>query len=229
MSGLFRLCSALLLIASWAGAAGQTTAPARPQPLSVSNQALPSGVAGRGYSFQLIANGGTPPVLWQLVQGSLPPGIQLDETSGLLLGTPRSTGDFRFILAATDSGTPRLLARGEFELKINPALTIIWNPVPSVQSESISGELAVSNNLDESLDLTVIVVAINESGKAFVLGYQHFALAPRTSNLAIPFASSLPFGSYLVHADAIGEDANTNSIYRAHLDSSGGLTVVASE
>lgn len=158
-------------------------------------------------------------MLWQLVQGSLPPGIQLDETSGLLLGTPRSTGDFRFILAATDSGTPRLLARGEFELKINPALTIIWNPVPSVQSESISGELAVSNNLDESLDLTVIVVAINESGKAFVLGYQHFALAPRTSNLAIPFASSLPFGSYLVHADAIGEGRE----YEFHLSRPLGL------
>ncbi len=168
-------------------------------------------------------------MLWQLVQGSLPPGIQLDETSGLLLGTPRSTGDFRFILAATDSGTPRSLARAEFELKINPALTIIWNPVPSVQSDTISGQLAVSNNLDESFDLTVIVVAINESGKAFVLGYQHFALAPRTSNLAIPFASSLPSGSYVVHADAIGEDANTNSIYRARLDSSGGLTVAASE
>ena len=83
----------------------------------------------------------------------------------------------------------------------------------------------VSNNLNESLDLTVIVVAINESGKAFVLAYQHFSLAPRTFNLAIPFASSLPFGGYIVHADAIGEDANTNSIYCTLLDSSGGLTV----
>ena len=133
------LCGALLLIASWAGAAGQTTAPARPQPLS--------------------------------------------------------------------------------------ALTIVWNLAPSVQSDTITGQLAVSNNLNESLDLTVIVVAINESGKAFVLGYQHFSLAPRTFNLAIPFASSLPFGGYIVHADAIGEDANTNSIYRTLLDSSGGLTV----
>jgi hypothetical protein len=97
--------------------------------------------------------------------------------------------------------------------------------LPSVQSDTISGQLAVSNNLNESLDLTVIVVAINESGKAFVLGYQHFSLAPRTFNLAIPFASSLPFGGYIVHADAIGEDANTNSIYRTLLDSSGGLTV----
>jgi hypothetical protein len=85
----------------------------------------------------------------------------------------------------------------------------------------------ISNNLNESLDLTVIVVAINESGKAFVLGYQHFSLAPRTFNLAIPFASSLLFGGYIVHADAIGEDANTNSIYRALLDSSGDLTVSA--
>jgi hypothetical protein len=226
MSRLFRLCAALLLIANGAGAAGQTTAPA--QPLSISNQGLPSGVTGGGYSFQLVAKGGTPPMLWQLIQGNLPPGIRLDGASGLLQGTPRSTGDFRFVVTATDSGTPRSVARAEFELKIKPAITIVWNPVPSVQSDTISGQLAVSNNSDESLDLTVIVVAINESGKAFVLGYQHFALSPRTFDLAIPFASSLPFGSYVVHADAIGEDASTNAIYRTHLDSSG-LTVAASE
>ncbi len=164
-------------------------------------------------------------MLWQLVEGSLPPGIQLDETSGLLLGTPRSTGEFRFVLAATDSGSPRSVARAEFALKIAPALTIVWNPAPSVQSDTISGGLALSNNMNKNLDLTVIVVAINESGKAFVLGYQHFSLSPRTSNLEIPFASSLPFGGYVVHADAIAEDANTNSIYRALLDSSGGLAV----
>jgi hypothetical protein len=173
------------------------------------------GAAGEAYSFQLTVSGGTPPVLWQLVQGSLPPGIQLDETSGLLLGTPRSTGEFHFILSATDSGSPRSVARAEFALKIDPALTIVWNPAPSVQSDTISGQLALSNNM----------VAINESGKAFVLGYQHFSLSPRTSNLAIPFASSLPFGDYVVHADAVAEDANTNSIYRARLDSSGSLTV----
>jgi hypothetical protein len=183
------------------------------------------GVAGEAYSFQLTVSGGTPPVLWQLVQGSLPPGIQLDETSGLLLGTPRLTGEFHFVLSATDSGSPRTVARAEFALKINPALTIVWNPAPSVQSDTISGQLALSNNMNKNLDLTVIVVAINESGKAFVLGYQHFSLSPRTSNLAIPFASSLPFGGYVVHADAVAEDANTNSIYRARLDSSGSLTV----
>lgn len=223
MSGLFRLCAALLLIANCAAALGQTTAPA--QPLSVGNQALSMGAAGEAYSFQLTVSGGTPPVLWQLVQGSLPPGIQLDETSGLLLGTPRSTGEFHFILSATDSGSPRSVARAEFALKIDPALTIVWNPAPSVQSDTISGQLALSNNMNKNLDLTVIVVAINESGKAFVLGYQHFSLSPRTSNLAIPFASSLPFGDYVVHADAVAEDANTNSIYRARLDSSGSLTV----
>jgi len=224
MPGLSCLCGVLLLIANWAGATGQTTAPA-PPPLSVSHQILRSGAAGEAYSFQLTASGGTPPILWQLTQGRLPPGVLLNETSGLLTGTPRSTGNFRFTLAATDSGTPRSVTRAEFELTINPALTIVWNPAPSVQNDTISGQLTVSSSLSTSLDLTVIVVAINESGKAFVLGYQHFALPPRTSNLAIPFGSSLPFGGYVVHADAVAEDANTNSIYRARLDSSGGLTV----
>ncbi len=120
MRGFTCLCVALLLISGWTGAAGQTTPSVPPRPLSVNGQALPSGAVGEGYSFQLTVNGGTPPVLWQLVQGSLPPGIQLDESSGLLSGMPRSTGEFRFILAATDSSTPRSVARAEFDTEDQP-------------------------------------------------------------------------------------------------------------
>ena len=69
----------------------------------------------------------------------------------------------------------------------------------------------------DDADLTLIVVAVNEVGKAFVLGYQHFVFNKESSVSEVPFSSSLPQGQYLVHVDAIGEVPSKNAIYRARL------------
>jgi len=61
----------------------------------------------------------------------------------------------------------------------------------------------------------VIVVAVNEIGKAFALGYQHFDLLPKTKEQEIPFESQLPGGRYTVRVDAVGEVSAKNRIYRA--------------
>jgi len=71
-----------------------------------------------------------------------------------------------------------------------------------------------SNNSSNVVDLTVIVVAVNQAGKAFALGYQHFNLPPKTKDQEIPFESQLPGGGYTVRVDAIGEVPSKNRIYR---------------
>jgi len=50
--------------------------------------------------------------------------------------------------------------------------------------------------------MTVIIVAVNEIGKAFALGYQHFNIA-RNVEQVVPFSTTVPNGRYIVHADAI--------------------------
>jgi hypothetical protein len=50
---------------------------------------------------------------------------------------------------------------------------------------------------------------------------------PETVSPIIPFGSSLPYGKYVVHADAVGELESANRIYRARLQTPEALLVRA--
>jgi hypothetical protein len=60
----------------------------------------------------------------------------------------------------------------------------------------------------------VIVVAVNEIGKAFALRYEHLTLPKGAETPDLKFDSSLPLGQYTLHADAVGEVPAKNAIYR---------------
>jgi len=64
---------------------------------------LPAGAAGRAYSYELSAAGGKPPYQWSVRGPGLPPGLSLDETSGVLSGAPTRSGQFTFTVVVTDS------------------------------------------------------------------------------------------------------------------------------
>jgi invasion protein IalB len=95
--------------------------------------------------------------------------------------------------------------------KASPALA--WAAEPTLEVASISGSLAVSNETDADLDETVLVVAVNEIGKAFAIGYQHFTLQSHKVNVPIPFGLKLPPGRYMVHADAISEILTNHKVF----------------
>ena len=63
----------------------------------------------------------------------------------------------------------------------------------------------VSNSTERDFDLTVVIVAVDESGRATALGYQHFPLKKDTAELEIPFGENLARGSYQINVDAVGE------------------------
>jgi hypothetical protein len=57
-----------------------------------------------GYSQTLVANGGTAPYNWAVVSGTLPTGLSLDPTTGIITGTVGSSpGSETFTVAATDA------------------------------------------------------------------------------------------------------------------------------
>jgi hypothetical protein len=82
----------------------------------------------------------------------------------------------------------------------------------------------VSNGSRSPYDQTVIIVAVNEFGKAFALGYQRFNL-PAQAQQVIPYSSSLPNGHYIVHVDAVAEIPARNLIRRARLQTPQPITV----
>jgi hypothetical protein len=75
----------------------------------------------------------------------------------------------------------------------------------------------VSNQTEQDFDLTVIMMAVNETGRATAIGYQRITLKKGTTSLELPFGENLPQGSYELNVDAVAEVAATNSIYRARL------------
>lgn len=95
---------------SWAEAAGgvtcDATMPAASYPLSIFTQTLPDGTTGTPFADQVIAGGGRPRYTYGLVDHpSLPPGLRLNRSTGLISGTPRVSGTYAFTVEVTDSTT----------------------------------------------------------------------------------------------------------------------------
>ena len=58
---------------------------------------------GRPYRVKLLAVGGMLPRTWALTRGKLPRGLRLDTATGILSGTARTAGTFRFTVAVSDT------------------------------------------------------------------------------------------------------------------------------
>jgi hypothetical protein len=85
-------------------------------------QALPLGVAGTSYSFQIQAAG---PALisWNIISGTPPPGLTFTG-GGLLVGTPTGSGIYQFTAQAS-AFNPTQTSTRAFTITINRPLNII--------------------------------------------------------------------------------------------------------
>lgn len=218
--GVF-ICLLLLSLLSIPLAVGQNT-PA--DSFSIRTVNLPKALVNSHFQYQLLVRGGNQPYHWSLSGGNLPAGIKLTP-NGSLEGTPTETGEFHFIVKAADSSQPFLEREQSLVLKVNAPLLARWERYPKVNGRRIEGSVKVSNDTDYDFDLTFIVLAVNEIGRAQALGYQRFTLRKNTTDFQLPFGENLPRGSYQIYADVVGEVAATNSIHRARLQTKAKLAV----
>ena len=187
----------------------------QPSQLEITTTALDSCVVDDPCTLPIRASGGAAPLKWEVTHGSLPPGLQLDPAHGIIGGAPTVAGDREVTVEVSDASEPPQKASRVFHIRTIPALEVDWKKPPALSVTTVFGSVKVSNNSSNVVDLTVIIVAVNEIGKAFALGYQHFNLAPKTLEQEIPFESQLPGGRYTLRVDAIGEVPAKNRIYRA--------------
>lgn len=187
------------------------------EPLLLPTSSLPRMVLRFPYRVQLRTTGGTAPLKWAVVNGSLPTGLYLDEITGLLAGAPTQAGEFRFTVRVTDAGEPSQTQTRTFIASVVAPLMVEWERPPQLEAGGIYGSLRAANSTREDFELTVIVLAVNEYGKAFALGYHHFTLEKESASGELLFGFPLPLGEYIVHADAVAEVAPTRAIYRARL------------
>lgn len=213
------LCLAVIFVSLSTCAHSQ--ARANSQALQIVTPNLPLPDAGEKYEVKLRAIGGVPPYRWSIQATPLPTGLNLNANTGLISGIPESSDEFSVLVQVTDSADPPgthsklLVASG------GAPLTVRWTLRPHVTAANIVGSVRVENGSNDSVDVTVIVVAVNEIGKAFALRYEHLNLAPGKETPDLKFDSSLPPGQYTAHADAVGEVAAKKAIYRDRREQDG--------
>lgn len=91
--------------------------------LTITTQSLPEATTNESYSQTLTEANGTAPFTWAVASGSLPAGMTLDATSGVISGTPASNGVSTFTISVTDSAQPAASDSASFTLTVAP-LTI---------------------------------------------------------------------------------------------------------
>ncbi|HEX2830739.1 MAG TPA: putative Ig domain-containing protein [Burkholderiales bacterium] len=95
--------------------------PAANAPLTFITESLPQFTVGRAKKVSIEASGGQPPYAFALVQGTLPPNLQLN-AKGTLFGTVQSADDDTTIFVEVrDSARPPAQLTQAFDLQIEPA------------------------------------------------------------------------------------------------------------
>ncbi len=194
------------------------------EPIVLQTTTLPKAFLRQPYHFKLEAQGGILPLKWEVTAGSLPEGIDV-APDGTLTGAPTEVDTFHFVVTVTDSGKPVRQLKKEFTLDVVAPLLVEWSRKPRVTGRRVEGAIKVSNQTEQDFDFTFIALAVDPTGRATAVGYQHFTLKKSTDEFEIQFGENLPHGTYDLHADAIAEVAATNSIYRAHLQTAEQLQV----
>src|SRR5437660_270901 len=95
-----------MALSSSKASATLTIAPLAPPPPpapTITTTTIPDATAGVSYGATLAATGGTPPYQWSMASGSLPSGMQLSSSTGVLSGLSSVSGSFSFNVQVSDA------------------------------------------------------------------------------------------------------------------------------
>ena len=97
--------------------------PTKPGTLAISAQ-LPGGTEGSSYSGNVTASGGTSPYNFAVTSGQMPQGMNLNQGTGNVTGTPTVAGSFSFAVTASDAKG----ASTQQGLQIAVSQAAAWSP-----------------------------------------------------------------------------------------------------
>lgn len=203
----------LLLLSAWLnGQQGATPA----APIVIRTTSLPKVYLRQPYHFEMKADGGVAPLRWQVSSGNLPAELTISE-NGEVSGVANKPGEYKFVVTVSDNNKPPHERNQEFTIHVTAPLLVEWSKRPVVNGQRVEGAIKVTNDTEKDFDLTEVVMAVNENGRATAIGYQRFTLKTGTEEFEIPFGENLPHGAYQVNVDVVAEVAETNTIYRSRL------------
>ncbi|WP_395742930.1 beta strand repeat-containing protein [Prosthecobacter sp.] len=156
--------------------------------LSLSPASLANGTLSLSYSQTVAATGGTAPYTYSLSSGTLPSGVTLNASSGVLSGTPNVAGTYTFTLGATDANgcsatqafsvvmscptlsiSPASLADGTVGTAYSQTLTASGGASPYASWTVTSGTLPAGLTLSSSGVISGTPTAGNGAGVTFTV------------------------------------------------------------
>ena len=115
------------------------------EPITLSPSTLPNGTIGAAYNETITATGGTPTYTFDVVSGSLPPGLSLSLT-GALTGVPTTAGSFTFTVRATDAN--QCFGSRVYTIDINavgcPTITLSPATLPAATAGTPYGPVTIT-------------------------------------------------------------------------------------
>jgi len=90
------------------------------EPVEIATGVLPSATEGTLYQQTLQTTAGEAPFTWDIVSGTLPPGVSLDSDTGEISGIPTVDGAYSITVEVTDSHLPASSDSRSFDLTVAP-------------------------------------------------------------------------------------------------------------
>lgn len=112
--------------------AGNATSTAS-QP-TITTNSLPDGVTTVAYSATLVATGGKQPYSWSVIAGTLPTGLVLAASSGVISGVPTADGTFNFTVQVTEANSQTATKALSITVSSTPpsSVSLTWTASTSV-------------------------------------------------------------------------------------------------
>ena len=169
----------------------------------ITSTALANGQIGAAYAATLTASGGTAPLTWTIVGGSLPAGLILNGATGAIAGTPTGTASVSALtFKVQDSGSPSLSQIISLTLTVTSptGITVTVSPKAAGLTVSQPATLTAATN-----DVAGVRWSIAPTGGTF-------SQAQTLNNANVTFTAPTTAGVFTVTATSVSDPTKTGSL-----------------
>jgi uncharacterized repeat protein (TIGR03803 family) len=183
--------------------------------LQITTTSLPSGTVSVPYSATLAATGGLPPYTWAVTQGSLPAGLTLNASTGMISGTPTTAGTSDFTVQVSDSESPPGIASAPLSITVTATPVFLISASPSSLSvvQGNHGTSTITTTIGNGFNSAITLSASGMPSGATVSFNPNPIPAPGSGNstMTITIGSRTPTGTYPITVTGNGGGIQQNT------------------